>query len=225
MINIYTYNIDNLTEKSLLSIEHLSESRIEKITSFKSNTDRLLSLAAGLLLEKIFGPKCEDEILYNKYQKPFSKNNTFFNLSHSGRYVALAVSSSNVGIDIEENLELPFESILKTAFHPDEIALFHRSTNKEQLFYKLWTAKESYIKYLGTGFSLDPSSFSVLNSQQKLFLNSTIERVKPIISRDYSSAHIDPCFVNFIYIPFAPNYSLSICTSNEDTFCIEELKL
>ncbi|MGN0822652.1 MAG: 4'-phosphopantetheinyl transferase family protein, partial [Candidatus Gallimonas sp.] len=63
----------------------------------------------------------------------------FFSLSHSGDTVALAVSDAPIGLDCERRRVLSCP------------ALFRRLTDGERRedFFRLWTAKEAYVKFLG----------------------------------------------------------------------------
>jgi 4'-phosphopantetheinyl transferase len=51
--------------------------------------------------------------------------------------------------------------VARLAFHPSEYAdLFSEREEKRQgLFYDIWTLKEAYVKYLGTGLSTPLDSF------------------------------------------------------------------
>lgn len=88
------------------------------------------------------------EIIYNEYGKPYLKNNEiYFNLSNSHDYSVCVVANNEVGIDIE-----------KITFKPniiDKICTEHEKylIKNEEDFTKIWTRKESYIKYLGIGIS------------------------------------------------------------------------
>ncbi len=64
----------------------------------------------------------------------------FFNLSHSGEYTAVAVSEKEIGLDIETHTARSYPAINNRLSERE----------KEEDFYKVWTAKEAYIKYLGT---------------------------------------------------------------------------
>ena len=104
------------------------------------------------------------------------KTNLYFNLSHSGDYVAAAFSSAEVGVDIERIREMK-PSVVSRFFHPKEREYVQRITdvcpertsgeNEEGDIQatELWTRKESYIKAVGDGLSLPLDSFSVLGDK------------------------------------------------------------
>ncbi|MBB5212693.1 4'-phosphopantetheinyl transferase family protein [Microbulbifer hydrolyticus] len=80
-----------------------------------------------------------------------------FSLSHSGQWIALAVScEADIGVDIEQPLRpRNFLRIANHYFHPDEQELL-ASSPPELLpvhFYRLWTMKEAFFKGRGTGIS------------------------------------------------------------------------
>lgn len=90
-----------------------------------------------------------------------------FNLSHSGKWVVIAYGDTPVGIDVEEiNSGADTQSIAKRFFSPDEQT--HVLGCKER-FYEIWTAKESYIKYVGKGLQMGLDSFSVLSLKDVRF--------------------------------------------------------
>lgn len=75
--------------------------------------------------------------------------------------VALALAHQPVGIDIERidpSAEPPFETL-----HPDErqMLLELPPPARPLAFAQLWSAKEAYVKALGTGFLRAPESFRV----------------------------------------------------------------
>ena len=77
--------------------------------------------------------------------KPYLKNGKIqFNLTHSKGLTALAVGKTQLGLDCESRTGKPRPAVLKrfTAREQSEIA----ATSD---FYAHWTARESYIKYLG----------------------------------------------------------------------------
>ena len=78
----------------------------------------------------------------------------YFNLTHSGNFAALAVTHcGELGIDIESPRKRSYVNIVERYFHVDEVQLLRdcAETEREQLFYRLWTLKEAFFKALGTG--------------------------------------------------------------------------
>lgn len=138
---------------------YLSRERYERFCRLQREDDKLLCLAAGLLLTKTFGSQSVNKIKLNAHGKPYIENGSFFNLAHSGNFVVLAVDSKPVGVDIEQHKERNFEAIARISFHEKERALLKRSSDRQKTFYELWTLKESYMKAVGRGFNLPPTSF------------------------------------------------------------------
>lgn len=107
----------------------------------------------------------------NKFGRPYvilpeSAPCIDFNISHSKRYVVMAVglASHCVGVDIEEVMADPTHiSIVTQFFSVSEQAQFHQlsSTQQTDRFFELWTAKEAYIKARGMGISIPLPTFSV----------------------------------------------------------------
>lgn len=85
-----------------------------------------------------------------------------FNLSHSGDFVAVAIGSEPVGIDIEHLRDnLPVASLATHAFQPQETAAIKAAPDGQLLFYHFWTAKEAVMKCTGRGMTLPPSDIAV----------------------------------------------------------------
>ena len=101
----------------------------------------------------------------NEYGKPFLINDPHiqYNLSHSSNYIAFAINSVPVGIDIEKIVPIDIR-IANRFFSEDEILYIDSFTGKMQTlaFYHVWTMKESYIKLKGKGLSIPLTSFSVI---------------------------------------------------------------
>lgn len=88
-----------------------------------------------------------------------------FNLSHSGRWVVIAYGSSPVGIDVQQlRPDVAIEKLTRRHFSADEQAYVLSATEQEQIdrFYQVWTGKESYLKYLGTGLRTPLASYCVV---------------------------------------------------------------
>lgn len=128
----------------------------ERITGF-SNLSRKIEAAASysLLVEMLQSKGLLEElpsIEYAEGGKPYIKNypELHFNLSHCRRYVAVAIHSSPVGVDIECRRKVS-QSLIRRVCSEDEQHLIAASQEPDMEFLRLWTRKESYLKYTGTG--------------------------------------------------------------------------
>ena len=101
------------------------------------------------------------------------RENFCFNLSHAGCWVVIAFGDSEVGVDVEQlRSDTDMESIARRFFAPEEQA--YVLEGKERLrerFFEIWTGKESYLKYLGTGLKKKLTSSSVLNLEPEVRLH------------------------------------------------------
>ncbi len=89
-----------------------------------------------------------------------------FSVSHSGKYFACAFADVQIGLDIQECKNRPDEAercirIAKRFFHPDEIDSLEKSP--VSAFYKIWTAKESYVKMTGQGIDGEFGDFCIFD--------------------------------------------------------------
>ncbi len=157
MTKFYYTNINNIFNIDLF-LNDVPAYRREKINRLKHERDKKASLCAGLLINKFFK---NSEIKLGKYGKPFAGNGKFFNISHSGDYVIIAVSDSEVGCDIETVKDNDFERLGKIVFHENERNILKNTSDKKEYFYQLWTRKEAFIKCLGEGFHFKISSLDL----------------------------------------------------------------
>lgn len=142
-------------------IERLTPERRAKMERYHGREDRLRSLAAGLLLQNAFGNRTAS-IRRNRFGKPFFDGGPFFNLSHSGNRAVLAVDSRHpIGCDVQCREDVCSDMIAKHLFHPEEYEILKRTAreDRQSVFYRFWTLKESYQKMIGKGFSLPSSHF------------------------------------------------------------------
>lgn len=128
----------------------------ERITGF-SNLSRKIEAAASysLLVEMLQSKGLLEElpsIEYAEGGKPYIKNypELHFNLSHCRRYVAVAIHSSPVGVDIECRRKVS-QSLIRRVCSEDEQQSIAAAQDPDMEFLRLWTCKESYLKYTGTG--------------------------------------------------------------------------
>jgi 4'-phosphopantetheinyl transferase len=95
----------------------------------------------------------EFEYGFNKKPYIINKASLHFNLSHSGDWILLGVSNSEIGVDTElVKSDFDYKDIMEDYFSIEEINFINEGKSPER-FFLLWTRKEAQIK--GTGKGLD----------------------------------------------------------------------
>ena len=170
LFDVSSFNDDSFN-KLLLSVKKYRRDKIEKLALKES---KYLSLGVELLIRKA----CEDfgidylseEIVIGEYGKPSFKNSKFFfNTSHSGKYAFCVISDVEVGCDIEEIKEYK-PRVAERFFTDKENNYFSLTNDKDGLFYRLWTLKESYIKCIGKGFGMSLNDFELDNNDNDIII-------------------------------------------------------
>lgn len=142
MTKIFIADISGLDIEKSLGL--VSAHRREKVIGLAHDGDKRRSLGVELLLKKAVGRS--DYVLSENGRPFFADCKAFFSLAHCGSYAVCAVSDGNVGVDIE--LPRPGSTRLAERFFlPDEAALVNAAEEADREFCRLWTLKESYIKY------------------------------------------------------------------------------
>ncbi len=148
---VFFLNVNPLSDKILFEryFGIMSDYRQKKTLRFLKDKDRCLSLGAGILTDILleeYGLR-EKNMNYaeNKYGKPFfpERQDIKFNISHSGSFAMAAVSSSEVGCDIEEDK--------KTDTDISRLCL-SENERKDDII-RIWTMKESFLKKEGCGLN------------------------------------------------------------------------
>lgn len=178
---IYAANVTELENEALYNAAYtkVTEERRKKTDSFRLKGDRQLSLGAELLLmqglkEWGINPK-EIKYYYGENGKPYlaGGQNIYFNLSHSEETVICAVSLWEVGCDIEKISDYKLQ-VAKKFFCEAEYGLIASQTTNEarqNMFFRLWTLKESFIKLKGMGMSMPMNSFSIKFDTDEIIIN------------------------------------------------------
>lgn len=162
-ITVYIFDTDTISECTEVELQSLKSNiapyYLEKYNRcIKANNIRigLQELAAGFLLSRYLGVSSDSQLFFGEHGKPeLISGDKFFNLSHSGHFVVLAVADKGtgpVGIDIERTDRMSL-SVAKKMFS-EEVA---ESLRKEEesaagfLFAKHWTTCEARLKLSGEG--------------------------------------------------------------------------
>ena len=91
-------------EKKILS--QIAPQYVKKYREHKIEEDKKQELMAGYLLKMYLNIEHEEQLIINENGKPFLKaGEPFFNLSHSGNYVVLAIADCEIGVDIEHIMQ------------------------------------------------------------------------------------------------------------------------
>jgi 4'-phosphopantetheinyl transferase len=161
---------------------------LDRINRFKRPDDMQRSLLGEVICRKVISDKLSippDQIMINKSKngKPYIRytKNLFFNISHSGHWVVMAVSDTQVGIDIERIKSINLR-VAERFFSEEEYRMIQNQPDemKSDFFFTLWTLKESYLKLTGKGLTKSLSSFTIkyfngnyliadVNPDQKVF--------------------------------------------------------
>ncbi len=164
MIKVAYCDVSNLDLYTAYKL--LPKNRKEKVDHFRFEKDKKLSAGAYLLLNKLLKEENITQPIFktHKYGKAYISNceNIYFNLSHSEKLIACAISDMEVGIDVEFNDPAIDLNIAKNYFYNSEYESIMNSENPSDEFFKYWVLKESYMKYTGLGFNLDLDSFEII---------------------------------------------------------------
>ncbi|RYG33803.1 MAG: 4'-phosphopantetheinyl transferase superfamily protein [Burkholderiales bacterium] len=164
--------LENLT-KSLTAEELARASR------YRFERDRRHFIAARSLLRDLVGryagvPSDGIRFRLSSHGKPSidagsGLTKLEFNLSHSGEWALAGFArGSSVGVDIELARDMPdLIDVARNTFSAGEAALIEGMRADQQVngFFRCWTRKESYVKAVGAGFSLDLKAFDVTVDQ------------------------------------------------------------
>jgi 4'-phosphopantetheinyl transferase len=175
-MKLYALNVRWLYEERAFArlLECVSAERRGKALSYRFAKDRALSLGVGLLLNLALQSEAPEkplppEIYLGEYGKPFlaGKGAPAIGLSHSGEYAVCAIGREEVGVDIEQT-GMADPGVARRCFLERELLrVMPDGTHVDaEEFCRLWTMKESFIKRIGTGLSLDPLKFEILGVGQ-----------------------------------------------------------
>ncbi len=187
------------------SVQDINTSEIKDCAHYMPNEKRILAKAfrhsadmkreIGAYMLMAYSYFCEygepfiPELIYGKYGKPYIRGykSRQFSLSHSGRYAACGFSSSEIGVDIQEEID-DFSTLLNSFLSKEEKRRVSDSKNKKESFTEIWSMKESYFKYTGRGIPESPYRYDLCDIKEKLKIeNAAIKTVK------IDSAYLSVC--------------------------------
>jgi len=143
--------------------------RRRKALAYRKREDAALSLASYLLLEHVLG-KTNLVFHFNPHGKPYLSPETepFFSLSHTRGIAACAVSETEIGVDVERIF--PYDpEIAAMICCPAELRFLDGVTDKSFHLTRFWVLKESHLKAIGQGLSIDPRTIDILDEPDESF--------------------------------------------------------
>ena len=178
MIKLYIVDYHDVIPHKEKAMELITGERLYKALIYVKEDDSLRSLTGSLLMRKYTGGL--ENIKYDFYGKPY-KDNVYFSLSHSNDYVVLAVGTNNIGVDIEKNRAR--NPKLQDYVLSDE----EKKEVKEDIdFYKMWTSKESLVKFTGFGIDRDLKKLTALPlNGDKVFAGRHCHSFNFVYKNDY----------------------------------------
>ena len=192
----------HFSQREISLLPFVSQERRAVIERFRFDGSKLLSLYCALLLRHMIctytGLK-NNELLFGTSQhgKPFLKGyeNIDFNISHTNGMAFCAVSdTSKVGVDTELIRPIKY-NIMKTCFHPEEIKYVEQFGDDDH-FFEVWTKKEAYTKYLGTGLTMDITSINIfLKEHDEHLINFTKDNYMFSVYSD-EPQKVQPLYIN-----------------------------
>ena len=152
------YSIDCtpwLSDESIVqSLPYLDDKRRSRIRRLRLPLKRAQCAAAGLLLTHLLGENGNaPTLVYGANAKPYlaDKSDIFFSITHSDKWVFLAIADCEIGIDAQMPRKV-CPRLAARSTSPEELAWVKENT--EPHFTRLWTMKEAYLKYTGTGLTV-----------------------------------------------------------------------
>ena len=217
MIRIYAVNTDQLEESLLRETYHrMPLERRTKTDSYRQEMDKKRSIAAFYLLEKAWmehqksGTQEELQLAYSEFGKPYLPDfpEFHFSISHSGKIaVCASCETGEIGIDIQliKEIRLGLAERFFTKLEREELEELPLGKERDRQFAKIWTMKESYLKYSGRGMRVELSKFYqeqhtgwILEEQQRKAYVSHFENFEGYLFAVCQKDSEEEC----IFIPF-----------------------
>lgn len=185
-------NINDISNQTYQDFyKKLSKSQKNRINKKINENDKKRSLLGLILLEELLKKDLTNIIIkYSKNGKPYLKdNNIYFNISHKKDYVVTIISNKRIGIDIEYIDKNKINSSILKYFSTETE---EKNINNKELYFTLFSLKESYLKMKDIIFDKNMIEFAIDNN--KIINNRTDINIK--IIKDIKNYIITICEEN-----------------------------
>lgn len=157
MYKLYLFDeYEQLSEKFVLhALQFLPENRRARALRYRRRIDRWNCVITYLMLQyglrECFGIN-SFELAFGEYGKPYLPEYPYvhFNISHCDAGCAVAVADRPAGVDIQD-VRPVLREVVQRVCSAYELEEFDQSQNQDRFFTRIWVAKESYGKMIGTG--------------------------------------------------------------------------
>lgn len=180
--------IDDLVlEETFKYIKPFKQDKIKKLAN--DNLKRESITGEYLLikgLKEYFDVDYNDiEIIKNNNGKPFiNEKNIFFSISHADNFVVCALSTKDIGIDVEKVKEVNLKAMELFATEKEKDYITNSLDKLEERFFRIYTLKEAYVKMQGTDLTrIKDNELNFKNNS--FYANDKNIMVKSIKDNDY----------------------------------------
>lgn len=154
-----------------------------------ANSHQLLLRAAADWCRRTGAAVSDFELARTETGKPHFKYapQLHFSISHSGDFWLCAMGRQPLGLDVQQRKALDAPKLARRFFHESES---NYVISHPEDFFLVWTAKESYVKFTGTGIAGAFRGFSVVENGR---LRSDVNGI------------------TLRHLPFCADYALCLC--------------
>lgn len=155
--NVYIYSCDlrqsHVDENELIAV--LNPKDRKRYSELKSNRSRLQFALARWTLKQALHELIKLPASHQYEIREFSdwqaqeySDDIRISISHSGDLVVVAIAFTNclLGVDVERHKKRNFDALVDGFCTENEQKALANSPNKLSTFYRLWTAKEAFLK-------------------------------------------------------------------------------
>ena len=185
-IHVWRANLELSPPKIERLTALLSSDEIARADRFRFPQHRRRFIVARGILRQLLGDYLSVaphslNFAYEARGKPFltgEDTNIKFNISHSQEYALFGFTRKYlIGVDLEYQRSMDCLKIAERFFLPQEFEIIRQAASERtKLFFQLWTAKEAYLKALGTGLSGSLTSIEIaLDLHQHPYIQSLEE--------------------------------------------------
>lgn len=173
-VSMHLMNIDQVIPYQEALFKKLSKRRQQKVSRL-TGYDKLLSIALGVLIDKVLGCDEDKDIVYSKSGRPhLQESQVDISFAHGGRYAGLAYSEERLGIDIE--LFQKTDPLIAKYYYTEEELKWVNEAKPDRRLLELWTRKESIMKADGRGLGTPKEELEVFRNARWNFETCAIDQ-------------------------------------------------